>query len=85
MNKKDETVLDTPAKIGSKAIDILYSYYEINHSIAFAVWLRPSEDWHEDPGDLLTKEEFIKFIENDAPTNYAFNVLIFYMLKQNKI
>jgi hypothetical protein len=47
------------------------------------LWFRTSEDWHDEPEELLTKEQFIETI-NVEKWELAFNVLINYISRHNK-
>ena len=66
-----------------KAIDHLYEFYECDHSARVCLWFRTSEDWHDNPGELLTKEQFIETI-NVGKWELALNVLINYISRHHK-
>lgn len=70
---------DFKAIVG-KAIDHLYEFYKLDHSIRVCVSVRPSEPWHDIPEELLTKEQFIETM--DSKWELALNVLIVYISKQ---
>jgi len=66
-----------------KAVDELYEYYEVQHSFGMCLYLRFNGD-AEDPGDLLTKEQFIEQQISKEPWNTAYSSLFQYIVKEHK-
>jgi hypothetical protein len=67
-----------------KAVDGLYEYYEVRHSLQMGLYLRCNGDT-EYPGEFLTKEEFPSLISESAEWQTAYEALFQYMVKQFKI
>jgi hypothetical protein len=67
-----------------KTIDELYRVYETKHSFTMCLYLRFNGD-AEDPGEILTKEDFLRLCTNGGEWNTAYDVLFQYIVKEYKL
>ena len=82
MNK--EITEDELHQLTYKAIDELYEFYEVDHSMTMCLFLRFNGD-ADDPGELLTKEEFLKLCVNGSEWYTAYNALFQYIVKEYRL
>ena len=82
MNK--EITQDELNNLSYKTTDELYEYYEITHSTQMCLYLRLNGD-AEDPGELLTKESFLKLCTDGGQWTTAYNALFQYILKEYRL
>ena len=71
-------------QIAYKTIDALYEVYETKHSLTMCLYLRFNGD-AEDPGELLTKEDFLKLSLNGGEWTTAYDALFQYIAKEYKL
>lgn len=67
-----------------KAIDELYEVYESRHSLTMCVFLRFNGD-ADDPGELLTKEDFLRLCTDGGEWNTAYDALFQYIVKEYRL
>ena len=67
-----------------KAIDELYEVYESRHSLTMCVFLRFNGD-ADDPGELLTKEDFLRLCTDGGEWNTAYEALFQYIVKEYRL
>ena len=79
-----EITQDELEKLAYKTLDELYESYKIKHSFTNCLYLRFNGD-AEDPGELLTKEEFIKLIFDSTEWATAYECLSNYIVKEYKL
>lgn len=84
MNKTNTLDESTLKLISHKAVDELYECYEVKHSFTMCLYLRFNGD-AEDPGALLSKEEFTTLIWKGGEWSTAYDALFQYMVKQLKL
>ena len=67
-----------------KAIDELYEVYEVRHSLTMCFYLRFNGD-AEDPGELLTKEDFLRLCTDGGQWTTAYDALFQYIVKEYRL
>lgn len=67
-----------------KAIDELYEVYQTKYSFTMCLYLRFNGD-AEDPGELLTKEDFLNLCTNGGEWNTAYDALFQYIVKEYRL
>lgn len=80
----NEITRDELEKLSYKTLDELYESYEIKHSFTTCIYLRFNGD-AEDPGELLTKEEFKKLCFDSTEWVTAYESLYNYIAKEYKL
>jgi hypothetical protein len=71
-------------QLAYKTIDELYRVYETRHSLTMCVYLRFNSDT-DDPGELLTKEDFLRLCTDGGEWNTAYDALFQYIVKEYKL
>jgi len=82
MNK--EITEDELHQLLHKTIDELYEVYESRHSLTMCVFLRFNGD-ADDPGELLTKEDFLRLCTDGGEWNTAYDALFQYIVKEYRL
>jgi len=82
MNK--EITEDELHRLSYKTVDELYESYELNHSLTMCLYLRFNGD-AEDPGELLTKENFLQLCTDGGEWTMAYNALFQYIVKEYRL
>jgi hypothetical protein len=67
-----------------KTLDELYKVYEVKHSFTMCLYLRFNGD-AEDPGELLTKEDFLRLCTNGGEWTTAYDALFQYIVKEYRL
>jgi len=67
-----------------KTINELYEVYESRHSLTMCVFLRFNGD-ADDPGELLTKEDFLRLCTDGGEWNTAYDALFQYIVKEYRL
>jgi hypothetical protein len=82
MNK--EITEDELHQLTYKTIDELYEYYESRHILTMCVFLRFNGD-ADDPGERLTKEDFLRLCTDGGQWTTAYEALFQYIVKEYRL